>query len=315
MKHFEEQNEASVTSTAGAIASTLNLKIPGAELEAGQAISVSIHETSADAAGSGSTDGAIWPASGTQDLGLGEVMAPMKLVLVPVEYNADGSGRLPDTSEAQLQLYMDLFYAMYPVSGVEITVDDPMPYSGTVSAYGNGWESLLNAVTQRRNDNAAGAEEFYYGLVSPANDFGAYCAGGCVTGLSWLATAPGSMQVGTGIGFTGADAVNTAVHEVGHTYGLNHAPCGGAQGPDPNFPYSGGGIGVMGYDVTKEYTQGPLKDPATYKDLMGYCPGIWVSDYNFDLMFDRVDAISQYLGAGIAPPPDGNTTWSSSSIG
>jgi hypothetical protein len=308
-KHLEEQNEVSVNSTAGSIGSTLNLKIPGAELEVGQAISLSIRELSEDAAGSGSTDGAIWPASGGKDLGLGEVMVPMKLVLVPVEYNADGSGRLPDTSATQIQLYKDLFYAMYPVSGVEITVDDPMPYSGNVSAMGGGWDSMLNAVTQRRTDNGAGSEEFYYGIVSPANDFGAYCNMGCVTGMSWLAEAPGSMQVGTGIGFTGADSVNTAVHEVGHTYGLNHAPCGGAQGPDPNFPYAGGGIGVMGYDVTMEYSQNPLKDPNNFKDLMGYCSPNWVSDYNFDLMFDRVDAINDYLGAGISPPPDASTTW------
>jgi hypothetical protein len=189
-----------------------------------------------------------------------------------------------------------------------------MPFSGNVAAMGNGWDNLLNAVAQRRTDNGAGAEDFYYGLVSPANDFGAYCNMGCVTGLSMLASAPGSMQVGTGIGFSGMDSVNTAVHEVGHTYGLAHAPCGGAQGPDPDFPYAGGGIGVMGYDVTLEYSQNPLKDQNTFLDLMGYCSPIWVSDYNFDLMFDRVGEINDYLSAGIAPPPDGNAMWLSVSV-
>ncbi|MCK9463377.1 MAG: hypothetical protein M0R80_27465 [Proteobacteria bacterium] len=312
---FAEENEVSASSTAGSIASTLNVTVPGAELEAGQAISVSIHETVEDAPGSGSDDGALWPTDGEQDLGVTEQMAPMKLVLVPVEYNADGSGRLPDTSAAQLELFEDYFYAMYPVSGVEITVDDPMPYGGVVGAYGNGWDNLLNTVTQRRTDNGAGVEEFYYGLVSPEDSFGEYCSGGCVTGMSWQPTAPGSMQVGTGIGFPGDYAANTAVHEVGHSSGLGHAPCGGPSGVDPLFPYGDGGIGVMGYDVTKEYGENPLKDPNTYKDMMTYCDPDWISDYHFGLLFERVDVINQYLNASIAPPPGGDTLWLSVSIG
>jgi hypothetical protein len=158
-------------------------------------------------------------------------------------------------------------------------------------------------------------EEFYYGIVNPADSFGGYCSGGCITGMSWQPSAPGSMQVGTGIGFTGEYATNTAVHEVGHSSGLGHAPCGNPGGEDPDFPYDGGGIGVMGYDVTKGYGEGPLKDPNTYKDMMTYCDPDWVSDYNFGLLFERIDVINQYLNASIAPPPDGETTWLSVSIG
>jgi len=315
MTHIEEENEVTVNSTAGSISSTLNLKIPGTELEAGQAISVSIHETSEDANGSGSDDGAIWPTSGEQDLGMTEAMPPMKLVLVPVEYNADGSGRLPDTGPAQMQLYKDLFYALYPVAGLEITVAEPMPYGAAVSGMNvNSWSNLLNAVTALRTADGAGPDEFYYGLVVPEDSFGEFCGGGCITGMSWQPEGPGSGQAGTGIGFTGMDSVNTSVHEVGHSAGLGHAPCGGPTGVDPGFPYDGGGIGVMGYDVTKEYGESPLKDPATFKDLMGYCPNIWISDYNFDLLFYRMEQINQSLGASISPPPGGDTTWLSISI-
>ena len=49
-------------------------------------------------------------------------------------------------------------------------------------------------------------------------------------------------------------------------------------GPDPNFPYSGGGIGVWGYD----FFGNTLKDPRDYVDVMGYCEWVWVSDYYFN---------------------------------
>ena len=32
-------------------------------------------------------------------------------------------------------------------------------------------------------------------------------------------------------------------HELGHNLSLYHAPCGGAQGPDPSFPQRDGSIG------------------------------------------------------------------------
>ena len=68
-------------------------------------------------------------------------------------------------------------------------------------------------------------------------------------------------------------------HELGHTMSLNHAACGSAIGGlDPSFPYSGGSIGVWGYD----FRDGGKLVPPDYTDLMGYCnQRYWISDYNF----------------------------------
>ncbi|WP_419935278.1 M66 family metalloprotease [Candidatus Palauibacter sp.] len=66
-------------------------------------------------------------------------------------------------------------------------------------------------------------------------------------------------------------------HELGHNLNLRHAPCGGAGGPDPSFPYSGGSIGTWGYD----FRRGRPVWPST-PDFMSYCgPPDWISDYHF----------------------------------
>jgi hypothetical protein len=116
-----------------------------------------------------------------------------------------------------------------------------------------------------------------------------------------------------GVGFGGETSSSTMVHEVGHAHGLWHAPCGGPDGVDPNFPYEDGGIGVRGYDLRAE----AARETGAYYDLMSYCGPIWVSDYNFDLLHTRVQAVSQTYGlGGVASPwwalwvmDDGSLRW------
>jgi hypothetical protein len=295
-------------SSLGDIASTLNITVPGEIIQAGRTISFSLHEESEDAEG-GDTAGAAWPAEGGCDLAIDDENAPMKLVLVPVEYNADGSGRLPDTSDEQILKYLELFEGMYPVSGVEITIDEPMPYSGAINPLsGDSWANLLNAVGQRRFDNGAPDEEFYYGLVRPAESFGEYCGGGCITGMSNLASGPGAMQTGSGIGFPGAESTYTAAHEVGHAAGREHSPGCGAMGVDPDYPYSGGFIGVTGYDPSSglaDYQR--LKDSSTTYDIMSYCTPQWISDFTYMGIYQRFEQIGQ--SASLSVPPDAPRTW------
>ena len=70
----------------------------------------------------------------------------------------------------------------------------------------------------------------------------------------------------------------TIAHELGHNFGLLHAPCA-APHVDPNFPYSFGRIGQWGFDIGNEQ----VYDPRFTLDLMGYCSGPrWISDYHFN---------------------------------
>jgi hypothetical protein len=310
--HFTTEQEISAgPSSEAALPSTLNVEVPGEDLKEGQSISVSVREVSGGAAQDGDTSGAKWPSDGSQDLEIQESKPRMKLVLVPIEYNADGSGRLPDTSEEALQGYEDLFKGMYPINGIDISVDDPLPLSTAVAAAGGGWESMLDAVTGRRSQNGAAKDEFYYGLVVPNDTFSGYCNMGCVTGLSWSVTSvPGmtAQQAGAGIGYGGNSltySTYTAAHEVGHLFGRLHAPCQVNQGVDSAYPYANGSTGVMGYDPTAEQ----LKNPSSYSDIMGYCTTQWISDYNFGALYARFEAVTTLADAKIAPPADGNTTW------
>ena len=77
-------------------------------------------------------------------------------------------------------------------------------------------------------------------------------------------------------------------HELGHNFGLPHAPCGGAGGLDPWFPHPRGRIDAWGYanrevrwqEGRGSFAEGQLVSPR-FPDLMSYCGPEWISAYNF----------------------------------
>ena len=79
-------------------------------------------------------------------------------------------------------------------------------------------------------------------------------------------------------------------HEIGHVFGLQHAPCR-APLPDRDYPYEGGRIGIWGYDFTSR----DVVPPDTY-DVMSYCHPVWLSDYHYGI------AIQSRLDAAASPP-------------
>ena len=109
-------------------------------------------------------------------------------------------------------------------------------------------------------------------------------------------------------------------HELGHNFGLSHAPCirGFILSPDevltdvdPQYPYDGGSIGVWGYDDNNskrrtggysldhlfEYgtNLGNVVDPRWFRDIMGYCYPEWIS------------GLSLQKGSGVSA--DGGNSW------
>jgi hypothetical protein len=228
-----------------------------------------------------------WPSEGeasVQTTGTGT----LRVVLVPIRYNADDSGRLPDTSDEQLDIYRHWILAMYPVDQLELTVRDPMDYNGTVQT--QGWSQLLQAIMSLRAQDQPADDVYYYGLVNPNTSMSTYCGGGCVAGLSSLGSVNDpSSRVSTSVGFTGSDSADTLVHELGHAHGREHAPCGLlGQASDPGFPYDNARIGVYGYDLIDEQRKGP----ESYADFMSYCYPVWISDYTFAGIADRMNRLS-----------------------
>ena len=277
----------------GDLATSFDIPVPGVAIEPGSSITVVLNDTTGDAPDDASSY-ARWPQDGSAaDLGVQSGGDHLRVMIVPVEYVADGSHRVPDTSDAQIEKYRERFYQLYPAAEVDVTVRDPWPVNVFIGADGSGMDTLLNALVKLRSSDQPDPDVYYYAAFEPTSSFAAYCGGGCVTGLSFT-----GQPVSVGIGYTDDATMDTAVHEVGHAHGLDHAPCGGAAGADPSFPYKTGGIGVWGYDAIGQ----AMVDPGSYKDMMGYCDPKWISDYFYAKLFRRVRTDNHYYNDWMKGP-------------
>ncbi|MDE2721631.1 MAG: Ig-like domain-containing protein [Gemmatimonadota bacterium] len=92
----------------------------------------------------------------------------------------------------------------------------------------------------------------------------------------------------------------TVAHELGHNMDLRHAPCGGADGPDPDFPDRAGKIGAWGFDPPSN----ELVPPET-ADVMGNCHPRWISTYDVGKTLDR--RLHEEASAAFAAAPAQDT--------
>lgn len=249
-------------------------------------------ETPPGQTSTGPSDRAQYPAAGAESLDAQSTGPALQVRIVPIQYNADGSGRLPDTSPEQLERYRRRFQQLYPARKVEITVRDQIfPWNNPVNPTdGNSINNLLRAVINLRVSDRPPRGVYYYGAVTPAASAAQFCARGCVAGVSPLAQRPQDTwtAASVGLGFTGDASTTTATHEVGHGHGQQHSPCapGGQtlRDADPRYPYPQAGVGGWSWDVEAKR----LVDPARQKDFMSYCQPEWVSDWTFGLLATRM---------------------------
>lgn len=240
-----------------------------------------------------------YPADASYEvLGATATSKDLKVVLVPVRYRADSSGRLPETSDEQIETYRNALKTMYPVANVEVSVREPLDWTSPIQGNGAGWDTILNAMIRLRERDQVPSDVYYYGAFSPRASLASFCGAGCVMGLSGLADDASNpiLRASVGVGFAGEEAAQTMAHEIGHAHGRPHAPCGGADGPDPAYPrtstYREGSIGVWGYNVvTNKFI------PPTHKDFMGYCQPTWISDFNYKKLFERVVEVNASASA------------------
>ncbi len=227
----------------------------------------------------------------------------LRIVIVPVRYNADGSGRLPDTSAAVLEAYRTAFFQMYPVTDVEVSLRSAIDWSGAIKADRSGWNEVLSEVIALRSEDQPASDVYYVGTFAPASSFGSYCRDGCIAGLATLVNSAtdANLRAGVAIGF-GSDVFSTvaAVHETGHLHGRKHAPCGDPAGVDKAFPYSDGSIKTWGYGVLDK----ELYSPDSYSDFMSYCDGSWVSDYTYAALLARLQAVAPVQKGIVLPGGD-----------
>ena len=212
-------------------------------------------------------------------------MPPFDLTLIPFIWARTNDESIVDLVEAMAadpgghEMFSDT-RALLPIGGFVVTAHEPV-----VSSSNNAFTLLAQTVAIRAMEGGAG---HYKGMMSPP-----------FTGAGGVARLPGRSS------FSGP-AQSTIAHELGHNLYLYHAPCGGAGGPDPSFPYSDGSIGAWGYDFRDG---GRLVRPST-PDLMSYCGPKWISDYHFTnaLRFRLSDADSVGL-PDRGPPTQSLLLW------
>ena len=197
-------------------------------------------------------------------------MPPFDLTVIPFIWSETRDASIVDLVEAMAadpenhEMLGDT-RTLLPIGDLVVTAHEPV-VSSSNSAF-----SLLSQTTAIRA--MEGGTGYYKGMMSPP-----------VTGAGGVARLPGRSSFSQ-------PRQSTLAHELGHNLYLYHAPCGGAGGPDPSFPYSDGSIGAWGYDFRDG---GSLVRPVT-PDLMSYCgPPDGISDYHFTnaLRFRLSDADS-----------------------
>lgn len=281
-RYFEQTINVSGSSSEADGSSTFNLELPKDAFRATTQYAVELREASRCTELTGTAVGARFPETGLAPVAA-RYTGAVKVMLVPVRYQADGSGRLPDTSPEQLADMSRKLYAMYPTNEVVLSV------RASVETDRTDLGDMLDQMRELRVSDAPPTDLSYYGLVRPAETLSEYCQGTCTTGIAGFGSQAGTAAVGMGIGFADA-AASTFVHELGHIYRRPHAPCGGVAGADELYPYPGAALGSWGYNFqTRE-----LFDPATHVDFMSYCSPDWISDYNYQLILERIIVVNRH---------------------
>ncbi len=274
-------------SIATVLDSTLNFALSSGELDENTDFSVELLELDPCGSYAGDVDNARYPASNVESLDVEAAPGQFRIVIVPVRYLADGSNRTPTADGETVARFTDRMYRMFPLTDLDVSIRQaPLDFENVIGADGQGWSDLLNECLSLRANDGAGSNTYYYCAVRPSDDPVDFCARGCVAGLGPVPSAADTFNRAA-IGLLYENGVDTFVHEIGHTLGLSHAPCGGVSGADPDFPYVSGGIGVLGFDIAERR----LFD-TQHRDVMGYCGPIWISDYNYTLLYDRLVAVT-----------------------
>ena len=223
-----------------------------------------------------------FPVSGTPQAQDVRSASTLAITFVPVRQKANGMQG--DVSTANKARYLETVRRMYPLPGTD--GDAHAVYTTATDGAlegddGNGaWSAILGEIDALRLTEGTGRT--YYGVVRID-----YSSG--IAGLGYVGGR-------TAMGYDrDPDRMRVVAHELGHTWGRQHSPCGGPPGPDPAYPYPGGVIGVYGIEMATEV----LKPPST-SDIMGYCNSPWISDYTYK----AVQAFRAASGS-IAPAPAG----------
>jgi len=159
----------------------------------------------------------------------------------------------------------------------------------------NAFVSVIQEIANVRvMEGVPATSRVYYSGFMPKTTFG-------LTGLGYT---PGSSIVVAQMTPNGTAVLKAVAHEIGHNWGLPHAPCGYPANPDNAYPYPDARLGApWRYTWGYRPNLGPVyvldgsfvdpRNPALH-DIMSYCDGDTFSDYNYRKIQKYLDPASAY---------------------
>ncbi|MCP5098380.1 MAG: hypothetical protein GY943_22755, partial [Chloroflexi bacterium] len=224
----------------------------------------------------------------------------LRVVVVPINYTHQGSTQPGYYSGNRVDYISDWMMRAFPIDTANVSIrGSNYHFSGNLET-GASWGNLLVEIRllKRLDLGTEYVPTLYYGFIPIANNSQRWWFGG-IAGFGYVGDGIRS-SIGLNLGNNDTTG-ELAAHEIGHNLGRPHSPCGGASGPDPNYPYAGGGIGEYGLDGILAGSPSVIK-PSTHTDVMGYCDPVWISDYTYEKLY--ADQVSNGLLLTTAVPTE-----------
>lgn len=212
--------------------------------------------------------------------------------------NSRGNAQTPTEDEIKKQIKQ-----VYPMSEVIVLTKAELVTLNRDQDAEKGLSNALGIIDKLRKQEDKNSH--YYGFVP------GICSG--VVGLGYVG-APSA--VGLDKSNCGAISLTqTMMHELGHNFGLNHAPCGTKSGLDPFWKKSNAYLGVENAELRKvplfDHFSNKVKSPLNSsardgkeRDLMAYCGGTWASDYNYNKVASFVGLNEMYKKSAFKKPQE-----------
>jgi len=232
----------------------------------------------------------IFPRSGTSALVSVMTVPTFTVRFVPITV-ADVTGVV---SEANKESFLTSTRLYLPINTIVSDVRAPFTSSAPALQSNNAnsaWGTVLSELNALRVTDGALSTQHYYGVVKTSYNSG-------VAGIGYV---PGRSALGWDYLPSGNEV---AAHEWGHNFSRPHTPCGVSG--DANYPYTGGVIGMYGWNATTNALVAP-----TATDFMGYCGNVWTSDWTWSkvMTYRQASNMQAMAFAEAHAPAEGLLVW------